>query len=64
MRYYTTADGCQGTVSLDDYVKSMTEGQKKIYYISSNDKDVTKVLESPFMEPFKDSKIPVLVFNH
>jgi HSP90 family molecular chaperone len=53
MRYHSTINDCTDTVSLDDYVKSMKENQKKIYYISSLDGDVSRVLESPFMEPFK-----------
>ena len=34
MRYNSTFAADNETVSLDDYIKSMKEGQKKIYFVS------------------------------
>jgi len=62
MRYFSTADKCQETISLDEYIKLMIPDQKKIYYISGTEGQPERVMESPFMEPFKDAGIPVLVF--
>jgi|DEB0MinimDraft_12_1074336.scaffolds.fasta_scaffold70921_3 HSP90 family molecular chaperone len=57
MRYHSTM--ASKGVSLDEYVKSMKEGQKKIYYIAGvQPKDVAG---NPFMSPFKDSDVPVLI---
>jgi HSP90 family molecular chaperone len=61
MRYHSTFSGVSSTLSLDDYIKSMKEGQKKIYFVSGmTPKDA---LDSPFMGPFKDSDVPVLIVN-
>ncbi len=46
------------SISLDSYIKSMTKGQKEIYYFANNDKDHIK--NSPQLETFLDKKIPVL----
>jgi len=35
--------------------------QKKIYYILSSNRDIA--LNSPYMEPFKDTNIPVIIIN-
>lgn len=59
MRYHSTQNDCKESVSLEEYVKSMKEGQKKIYYIAVPQPD--DVMRNPFMEPFKDSDVPVLV---
>ena len=60
MRYNSTI--AQGvSISLDDYVKSMKEGQKKIYFISGTPDQVEN---NPFMEPFKDSDVPVLIVSN
>ena len=60
MRYQSTKSS-KG-VSLEDYVKSMKEGQKKIYYIAGvAPKDVEV---NPFMAPFKDSEVPVLIVGN
>jgi TNF receptor-associated protein 1 len=59
MRYESTAEGQNITISLDDYVKQMKEGQQKIYYITGFPKN--QVHSSPFMEAFSDSDVPVLV---
>lgn len=36
----------------------MQKDQKKIYYLTG---DPSVVMSNPFMEPFKDSDVPVLV---
>lgn len=51
-----------GNISLDDYVKSMKTDQKKIYFISAS--MGSEVSSNPFMEPFKDSDVPVLIVNN
>jgi len=45
-------------ISIDHYVKSMKEGQDKIYYIMAPTYEAAR--SSPFMDPFRDSNIPVL----
>lgn len=62
MRYHTTLGGNLTSCSLDDYIKSMKEGQKKIYYISGSDPE--RVNSNPFMEPFKGSDVPVLIVTN
>ena len=62
MRYHTTIGGNLTSCSLDDYIKSMKEGQKKIYYISGADPERTNA--NPFMEPFKGSDVPVLIVTN
>ena len=60
MRYQTTI--ASGNVSLDDYVKSMKENQKKIYFISAGMGQ--DVMSNPFMGPFQDSDVPVLIVGN
>ena len=45
-------------LSIDDYVKNMRDGQEKIYYIMTQSH--SQAVNSPFMDPFKDSKVPVI----
>ena len=52
MRYHNMLNGNLSSSSLDDYIKAMKVGQKKIYYISGADPERT--MENPFMEPFKE----------
>ena len=59
MRYHSTAEDIKKSISLDDYVKSMSEGQKNIYFICGP--QPSQVMSNPFMEPFKHSEIPVLI---
>ena len=50
-------------LSLDDYISSMKTGQKNIYFIVWSNPNGK--LDSPFLETFKESNIPVLVLpNH
>jgi HSP90 family molecular chaperone len=44
-------------ISLDDYIEKMKPGQRNIYFIVSANPNV----ENPFLEPFENSSIPVLV---
>ena len=60
MRYNSTMS--PKSVSLDDYIESMKEGQKKIYFISGQ--AVKDVMQNPFMAPFKDSDVPVLIVSN
>lgn len=62
MRYHSSFEGLKKSISLDNYVKSMKDGQKKIYYTSAP--IIADALKSPFMEPFKDSDVPVLIVSH
>ena len=61
LRYPSRNNNKSVLISLDDYVSNMQEGQEKIYFI------VNPVYEhgvnSPYMEPFKNSKLDVLVLN-
>ncbi len=47
--------------SLDEYVQSMAEGQKKIYYIIAEDEN--SALNSPHLEIFKQQNIDVITFT-
>jgi len=59
---YTSNQEMNKSISLEDYTKSMKEGQKKIYYIAGvMPKDIGT---NPFMEPFKDSDVPVLIVSN
>ncbi len=49
----------QGYISIDDYIKKMKEGQKKIYFVSGASRETA--LSNPFMEIFKGTDVPVLV---
>lgn len=60
MRYHSTKS--LGTVSLEDYVKQMKAEQKKIYYLSGTTPQ--DAMSNPFMEPFKDSEVPVLIIGN
>jgi HSP90 family molecular chaperone len=60
MRYHSSKTS--GSVSLEEYVKSMKEGQKKIYYLSGASPEEAD--SNPFMEPFKDSEVPVLIIGN
>ncbi|SBT71284.1 heat shock protein 90, putative [Plasmodium malariae] len=46
-------------ISLKEYMNSVIDGQKNIYYFSANDRDVA--LTSPYMEPFKKQDMDVLL---
>jgi HSP90 family molecular chaperone len=63
MRYHSTFASNDKSVSLEDYVKSMKQGQKKIYFIAGMANPVD-AMQNPFMEPFKDSDVPVLIVGN
>jgi len=60
MRYNCTFQ--EASCSLEDYVKHMKQGQNKIYFLVSQDKNAA--LTNPFMEPFKDTDVPVLILSN
>lgn len=45
-------------ITIQDYIKKMGKDQKKIYYLLGASRD--QCLNSPYMEPFRDTNIPVL----
>lgn len=61
-RFATTkSEGSEQTVSLDDYVERMAEGQDKIYYIIGESH--TAAANSPHLEIFKKKGIEVLLLS-
>jgi len=62
LRFATTHTGDQEqTVTLDDYVGRMQEGQDKIYYIAADTHSAAK--NSPHMEIFRKKGIEVLLLS-
>ncbi|MCP4188795.1 MAG: molecular chaperone HtpG [Gammaproteobacteria bacterium] len=62
LRFATTQSGEDAqTVSLDDYIGRMQEGQDKIYYIAADSHSAAK--NSPHLEIFKKKGIEVLVLS-
>jgi molecular chaperone HtpG len=57
----THSDGEAQTVSLQDYVKRMKDGQEKIYYITADTFAAAK--NSPHLEIFRDKGIEVLLLS-
>ena len=57
----THNEGAEQTVSLDDYIGRMQEGQEKIYYISAENH--TAARHSPHMEVFSKKGIEVLLLS-
>eukprot|EP00825_Cyclidium_porcatum_P027543 TRINITY_DN2965_c0_g1_i4.p2 TRINITY_DN2965_c0_g1~~TRINITY_DN2965_c0_g1_i4.p2 ORF type:complete len:764 (-),score=161.39 TRINITY_DN2965_c0_g1_i4:504-2795(-) len=45
-------------ITIQDYIKKMGKDQKKIYYLLGPSRE--HCLSSPYMEPFRDTEIPVL----
>lgn len=61
-RFATTkAEGDQQTVSLDEYLERMAEGQDKIYYITADSPAAAR--HSPHLEIFKKKGIEVLLLS-
>lgn len=48
-------------MSIEEYVQNMQEGQEKIYFVCNP--SYQGAVDSPYMEPFKDSKIDVLILS-
>ncbi len=59
LRFHSSvSDGKKPTVSLDDYIGRMRDGQQHIYYILAD--DVKSVAHSAHLDPFKARDIEVL----
>ena len=62
LRFATTSsDGAAQTVSLEEYVSRMVEGQEKIYYITADSYAAAK--SSPHLELFRKKGIEVLLLS-
>ncbi len=62
LRFATTHSSAEAqTVSLDDYIGRMQEGQDKIYYIAADSHSAAK--NSPHLEIFKKKGIEVLLLS-
>ena len=62
LRFATTqSDGAAQTISLEDYVSRMVEGQEKIYYITADSYAAAK--SSPHLELFRKKGIEVLLLS-
>ncbi len=59
LSYFNSALNQEKLISLDDYVASMKEGQKAIYYITGD--DVKILANNPQLEAFKAKGIDVLL---
>lgn len=57
----TQADNAEQTVSLEDYIGRMKEGQDKIYYITADSHTAAK--NSPHLEVFRKKGIEVLLLS-
>ena len=57
----TSSEGAGQTVSLEDYVSRMVEGQEKIYYITADSYAAAK--SSPHLELFRKKGIEVLLLS-
>jgi HSP90 family molecular chaperone len=62
MRWNSVNGGASKLLSLDNYVDNMKEGQEKIFYVLAQTHQ--GALTSPYMEPFKNSVIDVLVLSN
>ena len=49
-------------VSLDDYIAKAKPTQDKIYFVVNP--SIEGAVNSPFMEPFKGSDVPVLILTN
>lgn len=62
LRFATTqSEGSEQSVSLDDYLSRMVEGQEKIYYITADSYAAAK--SSPHLELFRKKGIEVLLLS-
>lgn len=60
LRFVSThSDGDEQTVSLDDYIARMKEGQEKIYYVTADNLKAAR--SSPHLEIFRKKGIEVLL---
>lgn len=61
MRYNASFAG-NNLISIEDYIAKMAPAQEKIYFIFNN--TVSGAMNSPFMEPFKGTDVPVLILTN
>ncbi|MBL4850914.1 MAG: molecular chaperone HtpG [Gammaproteobacteria bacterium] len=62
LRFSTTkGEGSEQTVSLDDYISRMQEGQDKIYYVTAE--GYSAAVNSPHLEIFRDKDIEVILLH-
>ncbi len=62
LRFASTHEGSAAqTVSLDDYIERMKEGQEKIYYVVADSHEAAK--SSPHLEIFRKKGIEVLLLS-
>ncbi len=62
LRFASTRDDAAGpTVSLDDYIERMVEGQDKIYYLTAE--NLTTARHSPHLEVFRKKGVEVLLLT-
>lgn len=57
----TQSEGDEQTVSLEDYVARMREGQKKIYYVTGESRNA--LISSPHLEFFRKNNVEVLLLT-
>ena len=62
LRINSKKHGASKWLSLDEFMDQMKEGQEKIYFIVNNQYDLA--LKSPFMEPFRDSDLDVIILTN
>ena len=62
MRYQVHQSGETLPGGLEDYISMMKEKQRKIYFKPSQ--DLKAAMASPFMTPFKDTVVPLLIVDH
>jgi len=60
MRFQTTKSGNR-LISFAEYVSNMKDWQKDIYFIAAESQEVA--LESPFLEPFTNKDLEVILFT-
>ncbi|MEJ2743912.1 MAG: molecular chaperone HtpG [Gammaproteobacteria bacterium] len=57
----TKGEGAEQTVSLDQYIERLPEGQEKIYYITAD--SYAAAVNSPHLEIFKEKGVEVLLLT-
>lgn len=62
LRFNSRNAGPSELMSLDDYSNAMKEGQEKIFFIVNPVHSAA--LKSPYMEPFLDSDLDVLILTN
>ena len=62
MRYKVYLKDGSMSGGLEDYIASMKEGQRKIYFLAGNENSNT--MDSPFLHVFKGKDVPVLIVEN